>query len=424
MNRLISKEMASGKGRYRLLRPIGRGGMAEVFAAYSVGAGGFERPVCVKRMLPHAADDRQFRELFLREVKIAGRLCHGNLVQVFDCFEEGEQLGLVMELVDGIDLKSLVQALGEQGRRLPEALVAHVAGQILAALAYAHDHRIIHRDISPHNVLVSRAGEVKIGDFGIAKAMITLATRTGTLRGKLAYMSPEQAGARAVDHRTDLYSTGLILYELITGERFFGRDAQWRLIYQVVHAQKPSLSDASPALARLVEGLLEPEAGARLDSADAALEALPPLAEIGPAGARALGALVCELTAERGELLTPPVPDDDTAPGLDDDTEPTAGQDEDSSSIRATLPVGHLAAGADEAALTLVSVASSAPPLPQTMELSALTSSFIPEPAPVEGQRRGGWPWVQLALAFIAIALLALGAGVGVGLYLRLTEGS
>jgi serine/threonine-protein kinase len=279
-------------GLYRLGRRLGKGGMAEVFAATRVGAAGFERAVCLKRILPHLSADPEFRELFVREARVAGTLCHSNIVQVFDCIEDGENLAIVMELVEGVDLKRLCRSLLGRSQRVPPRAVAHVAGQLLGGLRYAHERRVVHRDISPHNVLVSCEGEVKLADFGVAKAMMTRASRTGTLKGKLAYMSPEQASARPVDHRSDLYSAGLVLFELLVGRRFFPPVGHSELLGLVSNARPPRLVGVEPELSALVGGLLEPRPEDRFQSARDALAALPSWDAVGPAGAAALAELV------------------------------------------------------------------------------------------------------------------------------------
>ncbi len=277
-------------GQYHVSRLIGRGGMAEVWEGRYAGAAGFERPICIKRILPHAATDPEFREMFVKEAKLAGKLNHSKLVQVFDCIEHGEDLSLVMELIDGGDLTGLIKSL--DGKPMPVELVAHIGGEILEGLAYAHERRIIHRDISPHNILLSRHGEVKIADFGIAKAFVTHATMTGKLKGKLAYMSPEQLSTKGIDYRTDLYSTGLVLYELLTGNRFFEKTTQQRLIQLIAEAKRPKLTGIDPALAVVVERLLEPDPELRFGSAEEAIAAMPPWKSVGPLGARELGRMV------------------------------------------------------------------------------------------------------------------------------------
>lgn len=289
-------------GQYHITRVLGRGGMAEVYEGSYTGAAGFERTICIKRILPHAASDPEFREMFVKEAKLAGKLRHANVVQVFDCLELGEEIALIMELVDGGDLAQLVEALA--GKPMSAELVAHVAGAVLAGLAYAHELHIVHRDISPHNILVSRHGEVKIADFGIAKAIVTHATRTGKLKGKLAYMSPEQLGGKGVDHRTDLYSAGLVLYELITGTRFHEKTTtQQQLIQSIIEAKRPKLDGVDPALGEVIEKLLDPDPRERYQSAEEALVALPPWRSVGPLGARALGRLVRTIRGDAGEAL-------------------------------------------------------------------------------------------------------------------------
>ncbi len=190
---IVEAVSLSKVGRYRLERRLGRGGMAEVFAAEHGGAAGFGRPVCVKRILPDLTADEEFRRLFVREARVAGHLTHSNIVQVFDCIEDGQSLAIVMELIDGLDLRDLIRKLRTRGETLPEPLVAYVAGQLLSGLGFAHRQQVVHRDVSPHNVLLSREGEVKLADFGVAKVMITIyETKTGDLKVKIPYMSPEQ----------------------------------------------------------------------------------------------------------------------------------------------------------------------------------------------------------------------------------------
>jgi eukaryotic-like serine/threonine-protein kinase len=411
-------ELSKNDDRYRLTTLVGRGGMAEVYAGYSLGAAGFERPVCVKQVIADGRSDRRFRDLFLREIRLAGRLCHSNLVQVFDCIEgqrEG-RIGLVMELVDGLNLKAMILGLRQRGQATPQGLVGYIAGQMLAGLRFAHGQRIIHRDISPHNILVSRQGEVKIADFGVAKAMSSLASRTGKVQGKLAYMSPEQAGGKDVDHRTDLYSMGLVLYELLTGERFFGRAPRWSLLYEVAKAKQPRLLGADPALARLIEGLLAPNPAARFQSADEALCALPAWEVIGPRGARELAALVDELA---GEPISPepfdgaktepaePRPRQVFYPAL-----PKTLSEQGSGDAWPATSQG--AAGAidaiDDRETTPTPRPTMTAPLTETMAVAAV----------VRADRRGKGTLLFVVMALL-LPLVALAAGLSVGFWLRTT---
>lgn len=290
-------------GPYRLGSRLGRGGMAEVFSAAHLGAAGFERTVCIKRIIPELAGDGEFRALFIREAKVAGHLCHSNLVQVFDCIEDGPTLAIVMEMVLGMDLRDLARIMARRQESLPHGLVAYISGQVLTALSYAHFKKVVHRDVSPHNILLSQRGEVKLADFGVAKAMLSQATRTGDLRGKLAYMSPEQAMGNPVDHRTDLYSLGLVLYELIRGERFFRAESQAELIGAVTHAKQPKLDGVDEKLATVVETLLAPDAGDRFQTAEEATLHLPPWEVIGPAGGVELRMLLEKLEPDHRALL-------------------------------------------------------------------------------------------------------------------------
>lgn len=268
--------------------------MAEVYAAVHRGDARFERPVCIKRILPDMKWDAAFKELFFKEISIAGRLRHSNLVQVYDCIEDGHEIGLVMELVDGLDLSRLNRLLRRRGNPLEPEHVAYVAGQALLGLNSAHRSGIVHRDISPQNVLVSRNGEVKIVDYGLAKALTTLATLNDAVMGKPAYMSPEQATGEKADARTDLYSLGLVLYELMMGRPFFRVKNQAAAFRVIAKAERPRLPPFARALSSLIEGLLEPERERRLQSAVEAISALPSWSSCGPRGAQALRAVVRE----------------------------------------------------------------------------------------------------------------------------------
>ncbi|MCC6749769.1 MAG: serine/threonine protein kinase [Deltaproteobacteria bacterium] len=212
--------------RYRLLERIAIGGTAEVFRA-SLVADDRERPVVIKRVLPQFARDTRFRRLFLEEACLAASLSHPNIVRVLDHGEIGQTCYIALESVEGLDLGSLAAAGRAHGSPMPPDLAALVAAQVGDALQFIHDHtsseglplRIIHRDVSPQNILVSFRGDVKLTDFGIAKSTIRQEhTVDGTLRGKLDYMAPEQARATApVDHRADLFGLGCVLYDLLAG---------------------------------------------------------------------------------------------------------------------------------------------------------------------------------------------------------------
>jgi serine/threonine-protein kinase len=216
-------------GKYQLVRKLATGGMAEVYLAKAAGPMGFEKTLVLKRILPHLAEDPAFVEMFLGEAKLAAQLEHPNVVQIFDFGEAEGSYYLAMELIDGLNLRKLVKRAVEAP--LPPALCAKLVASAAEGLAYAHEFcdpatgeplGLIHRDVSPDNILVSRQGAVKVVDFGIAKvAGQSHKTQTGVVKGKVAYMPPEQLQAKSLDRRVDVYALGIVMYELLTGRRPF-----------------------------------------------------------------------------------------------------------------------------------------------------------------------------------------------------------
>jgi serine/threonine protein kinase len=217
--------------RYRIERYLTEGGMGAIYIGKKLGPGGFEKEVVLKQLLPEYTSRPEFRDLFFREAKISATLDHANIVHTFDLVESDESLFIVMEYVRGVDLRTIVRRARLRRRELSPAAAIHVVLDVLAGLGYAHARRdasgasldIIHRDVSPSNILCSAEGEVKLSDFGIAKAS-THSSVFYRVRGKVGYMSPEQARNEPVDHRSDLYSLGVCLYEALTGERLFVGD--------------------------------------------------------------------------------------------------------------------------------------------------------------------------------------------------------
>jgi hypothetical protein len=203
-------------GRYELLGILGRGGMAEVFLARYQGPEGFEKRLVIKRVLPKLGSDRRFLKLFFDEARTQVSLSHGNLVPVFDFGRVGNAYFIAMEHVPGCDLGALLSAARDHGATVPPRLVAHLGAELLRGLAYVHRRGFVHRDLAPRNVLLSRDGEVKLSDFGVALAA---SLETAGVRGTLAYMAPEQARGERVDGRADLYALGLVLAEALTGRR-------------------------------------------------------------------------------------------------------------------------------------------------------------------------------------------------------------
>lgn len=217
-------------GRYALLQKIGSGGMAEIYRAKTFGAAGFEKEFAIKLILPSLIDDTEFVDMFINEAKIAVSLYHANIVQVFDLGQIEEQYFIAMEYVYGKDLLDVLARCAELNIKVPLNLVIFIAMEMLKGLDFAHrakdsygdELNIIHRDVSPSNILISYAGDVKVGDFGVAKAAIerTL-TESGTLKGKVGYMSPEQVMGEAIDSRSDVFSASIVFFEALSMNRLF-----------------------------------------------------------------------------------------------------------------------------------------------------------------------------------------------------------
>jgi len=217
-------------GPYRLVERIAIGGMAEVFRAKRSGVEGFEKTVAVKRILSHLSDNKEFVDMFINEAKVVSGLTHPNIVQIFDLGKIDRSYYIAMEYVQGRDLRTILRRARERGIAVPHALAAYVVSRMCAALEYAHRKRdeagqpmrIVHRDVSPQNILLSFEGDVKLTDFGIAKAASKATiTDRGALRGKLLYMSPEQAWGNPMDRRSDIFSLGIVFYEMLTGQKPF-----------------------------------------------------------------------------------------------------------------------------------------------------------------------------------------------------------
>jgi len=263
---------------------LGAGGMAETFVAVRRGPGGFEQRVCLKRILPHLASDPELIRLFDQEARLCAQLSHANVVQLLDYTTDGERPSLVFELIDGTDLRQLHRALMEKNQPLTTGLVAHVGHEIASALSHAHERGVIHRDVSPSNVLLSLAGEVKLTDFGIAKAFFGTPglTRSGAVKGKVPYIAPEYARTGVADTRADQFSLGVMLYELLVGERPFRGRNDVEILERIIAGEHEPLVDRAPhvppELAQLVERLIETRPDDRFPDTEALLDALRALA--------------------------------------------------------------------------------------------------------------------------------------------------
>jgi len=233
-------------GRYLLLDRINIGGMAEVWRGKVFGAGGFERLVAIKRILPNIAEDEEFISMFQDEAKISVQLTHANICQIYELNRIGPSLYIAMEYVPGKDLRSIFERARKKGEPPPVPLVCYVVGKLCEGLDYAHRKKdqhgrelnVVHRDVSPQNVLISFEGEVKVIDFGIAKAAGKVTkTQAGILKGKFGYMSPEQIRGLPLDRRSDVFAIGVCLYELLTGERLFVGESDFQVLEKVRKAE-------------------------------------------------------------------------------------------------------------------------------------------------------------------------------------------
>ncbi|NVB82927.1 MAG: protein kinase, partial [Kofleriaceae bacterium] len=267
-------------GPYRLVRQIAVGGMAEIHLAKTKGIAGFEKYVALKMIHPNFAEDEQFIQMLVDEAKIAVQLNHGNIAQTFDLGRVGDTYYITMEYVDGADLYKILRKSSEIDAEMPLDVCAFIAKEIASALDHAHrkrDHTgkalgIVHRDVSPQNVLVSFAGEVKLVDFGIAKAtMKARQTAVGVIKGKYYYMSPEQAWGDQIDYRSDIFSAGIVLYEMITGQMLYLEEDLHKLLDMARRADiaPPSTlrKGVPPQLEKIVMHALQKERGDRYQSA-------------------------------------------------------------------------------------------------------------------------------------------------------------
>ncbi|MEZ4403397.1 MAG: serine/threonine-protein kinase [Kofleriaceae bacterium] len=245
--------------RYDVLDRIAVGGMAEVFLAKAYGAHGFEKTLAIKRILPELAQDPEFEDRFIAEAKVAVQLSHTNVVQVFDFGHMDGSLFIAMEYVDGLDLAALLRRLRDRGSKVPAAAAFHIAIELARGLDFAHQHGVVHRDVSPSNILLSRAGEVKIADFGIAIAAQPPRTVAGGRRkvmGKWRYMSPEQARGESVDTKSDMFSAAAVMFELFTSEKLFPGDEAEDIIRNIAEMPLPRASERRPGLPPRLDEIL------------------------------------------------------------------------------------------------------------------------------------------------------------------------
>ena len=276
-------------GRYTLVERIALGGMAEVFLATAPGEHGFQKKVVIKRLLPHLLGDESYKAMFIDEAKLTARLVHPKIAQTFELGRAKDALFITMEFVDGVDVLALLREFAARKRRVEPQLAAWIAHEVLDALDYAHNLAgedgkplgIVHRDISPSNVLLSVRGDVKLIDFGIARAIHPdreHKSKTGTLKGKYGYMSPEQVIELPLDGRSDVFSVGVVLAELLTGRRLFAAPNELDVLLMVRDAKLTRFEkhggDIPPGLANIVRKALKKPIDERYASAAAFRDAI------------------------------------------------------------------------------------------------------------------------------------------------------
>jgi eukaryotic-like serine/threonine-protein kinase len=251
--------------KYKVIRKFDAGGMAEVFIADAIGAGGIIKRVAIKRILPSLAENKKFVAMFLDEARVATLLSHANIVQTFDVGESDDSYFIVMEFVDGASLKGIVDYRAERGQLIPMGAAVKFVIEACKGLDYAHnavDYRqkplnIVHRDISPPNLLISVRGEVKVVDFGLAKAASQLEeTDPGVVKGKFSYLCPEAVQGLTVDHRADIFSLGIILWELLTGKRLFYGQNEYKTVQLVEKCHIPSISVLNPHVPQVLDDIV------------------------------------------------------------------------------------------------------------------------------------------------------------------------
>jgi serine/threonine protein kinase len=403
-------------GAYEIQSRLGVGGMAEVFVAIRRGDQGFAKRVVLKRVLPAYSDDNEFVRAFLDEARLAAHLEHPAITSVYDFGQHAGSWYMVMELVDGADLRRVLGALRELGQPMPVDLVLLVAQELSRALAYAHElhingqpAHIIHRDLSPSNVLLSVDGAVKLADFGIARATLhDHKTESGVVKGKVPYMAPEQALGKPMDGRVDLFALGVVLFEALAGRRPYDGNTDLDTLQNAVLGQRPRLADLAPhapsALVAIVEKLIDPSAAARFATAAEVLDALAPIPP--PANAaRTLGTLVRRVAEPAPELAAtiaqaPTKVEGTLALG---ETRPTPSSTPDYAVPSAPTRTQPLAPAND---IPPTAPSSSSSPITQPTPFT--TTSSVPQRAIAAPRRSRAWLAVLTLGSIVAVIVAAI----------------
>jgi len=276
----MSSNRGTRFGKYTLLNRIAVGGMAEVFLARQEGLEGFEKTICIKRIRPHLSSQPNFVRMFLNEAKLAAQLNHPNVVQIYDLGRVNDSYFIAMEYISGRDMSRIIPKAEKAGISFPMIYALRIASNVCEGLYYAHTKtdaygnplNVVHRDITPENILVSFNGTVKIVDFGIAKANTQLEqTRAGEIKGKLSYMSPEQCMGHVLDARSDIFSFGSVIYEWITGYKLFTGENEMAILKSIIDGKiyPPSYfkEDVPEAVERILMKALDKDKSKRYQSA-------------------------------------------------------------------------------------------------------------------------------------------------------------
>ncbi|WP_306819144.1 serine/threonine protein kinase [Archangium lipolyticum] len=425
-------------GRYELVQLLGHGGMGEVYLAKISGAAGFEKPCIVKTILPALLKDQQFLDRFHHEAKVLVHLVHSSIAQVYDMGEAEGTYYMALEYVAGVDLAYLQDQMRTQGQQIPVPVALFLGQRIAEGLGYAHRKTgpdgqplgIVHRDVSPHNVMLSYEGEVKVIDFGLAKsAARSKYTLPSTVMGKLGYMSPEQVRAEPVDHRSDIYSCGVVVWELLAGRPLIAHGTVGEMMAAMANPSVPSLHevrpDVDPALDAVVRRALAPSPADRYARADDFARALnEQLLRTGsPLGAEEVGNFVRERCPEafatQRKLLTSlssssalrrtPLPGGNLAPL--------------NTARHSPLPLGSPSAETGtgfEPTLVRSPTSPAMPVVVPGLGLAPVATAQLAAPVSgLLGVSRKGW---VLALSLGALGLIGITAAVTTGFMLRSTQ--
>jgi eukaryotic-like serine/threonine-protein kinase len=251
--------------KYRVIKRLEAGGMAEVYLGEASSVEGFKKRVAIKRVLPHLAQNENFIQMFLDEARLSARLSHANIVSVFDISAREDTFFLIMEFVDGANLKKILDVLSKRGQRFPLPEALYMCIEACRGLAYAHELHdengkalgIVHRDISPPNIMITKRGEVKVADFGLAKAGTQISqTDPGVVKGKFSYLSPEAANGKDVDARADIFSLGIVLWEMLSGRRLFLGETDYATVKLIQQANVPRLAPLNNQIDEQFEEIL------------------------------------------------------------------------------------------------------------------------------------------------------------------------